>query len=143
MGFRSGAYATVWEVTPRSEKVTQVRISTSKRQAGSESYMQDFCEFCSCIGETTAKAARALQHGDRIKLGDIETTSNFYKKVNDVWEVLPKWEEGARKFVNYNIYSFEKASEKHGAAGRQAVEYEDPNIDNVDVVAENDEGFPF
>lgn len=126
MGFRSGAYATVWDVSPKSEKVTQIRISTSKKPKGSDEYIQDFSGFCACIGENAAKAARALQVKDRIKLGEVEVCTTYVK-------------EKEKTYTNFNIFSFEKAEQK---TTDDVMNYVDPEISNVDEVDE-EEGLPW
>lgn len=42
MGFRTGAYAKVWEVTPMSDTSTKVRMSISRKNKQSGEYEQDF-----------------------------------------------------------------------------------------------------
>lgn len=126
MGFRNGAYATVWDIKPKSDKVTQIRISVSRKPKGSEEYVQDFSGFCSCLGETVASAAKALQVRDRIKLGDVEVCTTYVKE-KDI------------TYTNYNIYSFEKVENNNSG---NAVDYSDPEIMDVDDVDET-EGIPF
>lgn len=45
MGFRTGAFAKVWEVTPMSDTSTKVRISVSRKNKQSGEYEQDFSGF--------------------------------------------------------------------------------------------------
>ena len=42
MGFRTGAYAKVWEVTPMSDTSTKVRMSVSRKNKQTGEYEQDF-----------------------------------------------------------------------------------------------------
>lgn len=42
MGFRTGAYAKVWEVTPMSDTSTKVRLSVSRKNKQTNEYEQDF-----------------------------------------------------------------------------------------------------
>lgn len=46
MGFRTGAFAKVWEVTPMSDTSTKVRISVSRKNKQSGEYEQDFPASC-------------------------------------------------------------------------------------------------
>lgn len=40
MGFRTGAYAKVWEVTPMSDTSTKVRLSVSRKNKQTNEYSQ-------------------------------------------------------------------------------------------------------
>lgn len=46
MGFRTGAYAKVWEVTPMSDTSTKVRMSVSRKNKQTGEYEQDFFRVC-------------------------------------------------------------------------------------------------
>ena len=48
MGFRTGAYAKIWEVTPMSDTSTKVRLSVSRKNKQTNEYEQDFFRLCSC-----------------------------------------------------------------------------------------------
>lgn len=95
MGFRTGAYAKVWEVHPKTPNVTTLRVSTSKKPKGSDEYVQDFSGFISCLGATAAAAACGLNAGDTIKLGDVEVTTTYVK-------------EKQKEYTNFACFSFEK-----------------------------------
>ena len=119
MGFKNGAYATVWDIQPRSPKVTVLRISTSKKPHGSDEYVQDFSGFCSCVGETAATAAKGLKVGERIKLGDVETTTSYIKE-KDI------------TYTNFAVYSFERV-EKTGDSKGQGNDFtNEPEVEGVD-----------
>ena len=75
MGFRTGAYAKVWEVTPMSDTSTKVRMSISRKNKQSGEYEQDFSGFVLAIGTAAAKKAAGLKEGNRIKLGDVDVTT--------------------------------------------------------------------
>lgn len=49
MGFRTGAYAKVWEVTPMSDTSTKVRLSVSRKNKQTNEYEQDFSGFVLAI----------------------------------------------------------------------------------------------
>ena len=68
MGFRTGAYAKVWEVTPMSDTSTKVRMSISRKNKQSGEYEQDFSGFVLAIGTAAAKKAAGLKEGDIITL---------------------------------------------------------------------------
>lgn len=94
MGFRTGAYAKVWEVKPVSDTLTKLRISISKKNKQSGEYEQDFADFVAAIGTAAAKKAAGLKEGDKIKLGDVDV-SNSYNKEKGI------------KYTNFKLFSFE------------------------------------
>ena len=98
MGFRTGAYAKVWDIKPRTPKATALRISTSRKPHGSDQYVQDFGGYVTCLGENAAKAALALKAGDKIKLGDVEVQTTYVKEKDTT-------------YTNFNVFSFEKVSD--------------------------------
>lgn len=57
MGFRTGAYAKIWEVTPMSDTSTKVRLSVSRKNKQTNEYEQDFSGFVLAIGTAAAKKA--------------------------------------------------------------------------------------
>ena len=99
MGFRTGSYAKVWEVTPEDDNKTKLRVSISHKDKNDESgktYIQDFSGFISCRGSINAKRAAALKggnNGDRIRIGSADTTY-FYNK------------EKEKGFTTHIVYSF-------------------------------------
>lgn len=100
MGFRSGAWAKVWEVTPVSDACTKIRISVSQKNKQTGEYEQDFSGFVMCAGTAVAKKACALNKGDTIKLGDCDVSTK-YDKQREV------------TYTNFKLFSFEEdTSEK-------------------------------
>ena len=77
MGFRKDAWATVWGVEAKSDTVTSVRLSTSRKDRQSDEYVQDFSGFVTFFGTAAAKKAACLKEKDRIKLGDVEVTTSY------------------------------------------------------------------
>ena len=98
MGFRTGAYAKVWEVTPMSDTSTKVRMSVSRKNKQSGEYEQDFSGFVLAIGTAAAHKAAGLKEGDRIKLGDVDVSTKYdrEKKVT---------------YTNFKMFSFETDGE--------------------------------
>lgn len=94
MGFRKDAWATCWGTEPKSDTLTNVRISTSKKDKQTGEYNQDFSGFVAFVGTAAAKKAAALKEKDRIKLGDVEVTTKYdsEKKIT---------------YTNYKCYNFE------------------------------------
>lgn len=96
MGFRTGAYATVWGVDTGKGNFTKVRLTVSRKNRETGQFDQDFSGFCTFIGTAHALAAK-LKERDRIKLGDVDV-SNTYDK------------ESKKEYVNYKVFSFEMAN---------------------------------
>lgn len=121
MGFRNGAFASVWSVEPGKGNFTKVRLSISRKNKDGQ-YEQDFAGYCTFISQAHAKAAR-LKEKDRIKLGDVDV-SNSYDKGKQ------------KEYVNFKVFDFEIA----GATGSSK-----PTGDQVvsnPIEGENDEGEP-
>lgn len=97
MGFRTNAYATVWEVSPVSDTMTKVRLSTSKKNKQTGEYETDFSGFVGFVGSVAAKNAAMLSVKDRIKLGDIDVTTKYDK-------------EKKLNYTNYVVFNFETAN---------------------------------
>ena len=93
MGFKNGAYATVWGIEDKG-KTTSVRLSISKKNSKTNEYETDFSGFCRFIGEAH-KNAYTLKVKDRIRLNECEVTTLFVK-------------DTGREYVTYKVFSFEK-----------------------------------
>lgn len=103
MGFRTGAYATIWEVTPEREFSTKLRISTSKKNKNTGEYEQDFSGYVSASGKGAAQKAAKLNVRDRIRLGDVDVTTTYNK-------------ESGKTYTNFKIFSFDTQDEIEDAA---------------------------
>ena len=77
MGFRKDAWATCWGVEVKSDTLTQVRISTSRKDKQTDEYVQDFSGFVAFVVSAAAKKAASLKEKDSIKLGDVEVTTKY------------------------------------------------------------------
>lgn len=102
MGFRSGAFATVWSVEEKG-KMIKARISTSRKNKDTGEYEQDFSGFCTFVGSAKADASR-LRERDRIKLGGVDVTTTYDKERN-------------REYVNYTVFDFEMEESGRGSNG--------------------------
>ena len=96
MGFRSGAYAKCWSVEPKSDTMTKVRISISRKNKNTGEYEQDFSGFAAFVGSAAAKNAAKLKEGDRIRLGDVDVCTTYNKALG-------------KEYVDYKVFSFEMA----------------------------------
>ncbi len=103
MGFRTGAFAKVWEVSPMSDTSTKVRMTISRRNRKTGEYEQDFSGFVLAIGTAAARKAAALKEGDRIKLGDVDVSTKYDK-------------EKKVTYTNFKMFSFEKDGESKASA---------------------------
>ena len=103
MGFRKDAWATCWDTEVKSDTMTQVRLSTSRRDKQTGEYVQDFSGFVAFIGTAAAKKAATLKEKDRIKLGDVEVTTKYDpdKKVT---------------YTNFKCYNFEMQNEENSSS---------------------------
>lgn len=124
MSYRQGSFAKVWEITPKSNTNTQIRISTSRKNKDTGEYEQDFSGFVSCVGTAAAKKAANLNKGDTIRLGDVDVTTKYdaNKKIT---------------YTNFTMFSFqtnaEVEAEKNG--GKSApipVDVNDPDPDETE-----------
>lgn len=102
MGFRNNSFATVWEVTPGTDTRTKGRISISRKNRQTGEYETDFSGYVDFIGTAAAKKALGLKEKDRIRLGDVDVTSNYVKEKNIT-------------YTNFKIFSFETQAEIDGA----------------------------
>lgn len=115
MGFRVNSYATVWSVESTRPNVTKVRLSTSRRNKQTGEYEQDFSGFCNFVGNCAVDALQ-LREKDRIKLGDVDVTSRYDR-------------EARREYINYTVFSFERA-ESGGATRQENVHVQEPVEEN-------------
>ena len=117
MGFRSGAYATVWEIKPGTNTRTDGRISTSYKNKKTDTYEQDFGDFVAFIGSAAANKALKLRERSRIKLGDVEVTTKYSK-------------ETGKKYTNFKIFSFDILDENGNVVTNNSSA---PDINSFDV----------
>lgn len=114
MGFRNGAYASVFSVKKGDGNYYEVNLVTSKKNKNSGNYERDFGGFARFIGNAASGIAKfdgknAKDNGNRpitrIKLGDVETTNSYSKK------------DGVGKtYTNYVVYSFEYVDGNNGGS---------------------------
>ena len=103
MGFRTGAYAKVWEVTPMSDTSTKIRMSVSRKNPQTNEFEQTFSGFVLCIGTAAARNAAKLKEGSRIKIGNCDVTTKYdsQKKIT---------------YTNFKMFSFEDADGNNSSA---------------------------
>lgn len=127
MGFRTGAYAKVWEVTPMSDTSTKVRMSVSRKNKQSGEYEQDFSGFVLAIGTAAAHKAAGLKQGDRIKLGDVDVSTRYDrdKKVT---------------YTNFKMFSFDVENGSNTSGGSGGNTEPQPPVDEGEL---DDNRLPF
>ena len=119
MGFRTGAYAKVWEIKKGNGNYTDIRISTSKKNKRTEEYETDFSGYVRLIG-TAHQNANTIKEKDTIKIGDCETTNSYDK-------------EKKVTYTNHAIFTFEGVVNDNSAQ----------NSKNTETPAVDDEELPF
>lgn len=96
MGFRNGAYATVWEVKQGNGNYSDARISISRKNKDTGEYRTEFNAWVRLIGQAH-KDANMLERRSRIRIGECDVT-NKYDKEKEV------------TYTNYAIFGFEDAN---------------------------------
>lgn len=117
MGFRSGAWMRIFEITP-GERSTKVRGSISKKNKQSGQYEQDWSGFVALAG-TAHRDAGKLKVNDTIKIGECDVTSRYDK-------------EKKKEYINFSIYSFETNEEQGGASAPVPAASAAPAADTTD-----------
>lgn len=132
MGFREGAYATVWEVRPGpgSGNWTKGRISVSRKTEQGE-YESDFDEYVMFIGSAAANKALQLKPKDRIRLLRVDATTTYDRERNT-------------KYHNYKIFEFEDANrpDNNSPQSSRPVSVE-AVTESVDSGEPDDSDYPF
>jgi len=130
MGFRTGAYAKLWEIEQKSQGRSRVRLSTSRKDKETGEYETDFSGFVDFCGSACVQKLSRHKNGDRVVLGDVDVTVR-YDKEKDV------------QYTNFKCFSFEEIED--GGAPRHtrpaAKHVDDGEIDND--IDEDDGSYPF
>jgi hypothetical protein len=119
MGFRNGAYATIWEVKAGKGNYSDVRLSISKKNKQTDQYETDFSGFVRFIG-TAHQNAGSLKEKDRIKIGDCEVTNSYDK-------------EKKVTYTNFAVFSFEDVNGNNNSSSSKPKDDSFVNIpDGID-----------
>lgn len=94
MGFRTGAYATVWDVRPGQGNFVDVRISTSRKDRETGKFVQDFGGYVRFVGNA-ANEASTLKERDRIRIGECDVSNRYDRDKNIT-------------YTNCAVFDFEK-----------------------------------
>ena len=125
MGFRTGAFAKVWEVKPFSDTSVKLRLSVSRKNKQTGEYEQDFSGFVNAVGTAAAKKAASLKEGDRIKIGDVDVTTKYDA-------------EKKTTYTNFKMFSVEL--DDGGSAPKSNNTEPQPSVDSGEV---DDSRLPF
>ena len=129
MGFRQGAYCTVWSTESGQGKYVKGRISISRKNRETNEYEDEFSGFVMFIGEARAKAEK-LKERDRIRLGDVDVTRRYDKEKN-------------KEYYNFKVFSFETEAEFGSGGGQRSYASQGDNpVDGGFTPVETDE-LPF
>ena len=132
MGFRIGAYATVWEIKDGSGNWTDVKLSISKKNRYTGEYETDFNSYVRFIGGAAEKADR-LDPRTRIKIGECDVTNHYDK------------EKGVT-YTNYAVFDFEYEDETDNRNDSDIEKEDGRKYDRSGFVSyslDDDEGLPF
>ncbi len=142
MGFRTGAYATVWG-TPESisKTMSKVRITITRKNKETGEYEADFSGYVRFCGTAAVNKAANLRERDRIKLGDVDVTNKYDK-------------EKQKEYTDFKIWSFEDADADSGSGSQSNSKppvkpaMDNPLFNNAGADGENpedggDERLPF
>lgn len=116
MGFRSGAYATVFSVKKGNGNYYDVNLSTSHKDRQSGNYVRDFNGFVRFVGEAAKAIAKfdgrnSKDNGNkpvtRVKLGDVDARNTYdaTKKVT---------------YYNFTVFTFEDANDNGGSNNKKS-----------------------
>lgn len=131
MGFRNGAWATVWgvEETP-SGKATRVRLSVGKRNGNTGKYVTDFSGFCIFIGDAHNAASQSLKEKDRIKLESCDV-STIYDKEKD------------KNYTTYKVFSYSLDDDKENTHRNNGNNNKMSAGETLEDIVDDDEEMPF
>lgn len=116
MGFKNGAYATVWETRDRNGRA-EARMSINRKDQNGN-YVTDWSDWVTLIGAAKDLVGAAAK--TRIRLGDVDV-SNRYDKEKKVM------------YVNYKMFTYENPNANgnnsggYNAPARPAAVIDDPD----------------
>lgn len=128
MGFRTGAFASVWSVEEGRGNTLKVRLSVSRKNKQTDEYEQEFSGFCTFIGNAKVKAEK-LKAKDRIKLGDVDVTTWFNR-------------DKGIEYVTYKVFDFEYQNGSGGTGGNNAQKQTDFDV-SIPEGESDEEELPF
>ena len=136
MGFRTGAYASVFSVKRGNGNYYDVNITTSHKDRNSGNYVRDFGAFVRFAGDAANVVARfdgksSKDNGNRplarVRLGDVDTTNtyNAAKGITYTNHVVFTCEEVESTSVGGGNYTASSHGNTHGNNGGSAKSIDD------------------
>ena len=136
MGFRTGAYASVFSVKRGNGNYYDVNITTSHKDRSSGNYVRDFGAFVRFAGDAANVVARfdgksSKDNGNRplarVRLGDVDTTNtyNAAKGITYTNHVVFTCEEVEGTSVGGGNYAANSHDNGHGNNGGHAKSMDD------------------
>ena len=136
MGFRNGAYASVFSVQKGNGNYYDVNIATSRKNRTSGQYETDFRGFVRFAG-TAATGIASLdgQHSknngnrpiSRVKLGDVDTTNSYSARDN-------------RTYTHHVVFSFDFAGDSNRTVAPQTNTDQKTANDYANAIPDDEEG---
>ena len=122
MGFRSGAYARIWEIEQKSASFVKGRISINYKNKQTGEYEQDFSGFVSFIGTACADHASKLEPKDMIRIGDCDVSTKYDR-------------DKRVTYTNFKIFSFADVENTDSPQPRSepTVSVDDGELDEEDA----------
>lgn len=130
MGFGVNSWAKAWELKP-SDRYTDARISTSKKDRQTDEYKQDFSGFVRLVGSAHAKAQH-MKNGDRFRILSCSVENTYEKETKTTYY----------SFIVFDIESAEDG-DSTGRAHTNDATLQNTAASPAPVEEENDEELPF
>ena len=105
MGFRNGAYASIFSVKKGQGNYHDVNLAISKKNRDGDGYVTDFRGFVRFIGDASTQIAKfegkdSKNNGNRpitrVKLGSVDVSNSYNPSTN-------------KSYTNFVVFSFEPA----------------------------------
>lgn len=107
MGFRNGAYATVWKVKAGKGNYKEVQLSVSRKNKNTGEYQTEFSAWVRFVGMANERAEQ-LEEKSRIKIEACDVTNSY--------------DRGKRiTYTNYTVFDFEVVRDRNEQPGEMDV----------------------
>ena len=123
MGFRTGNYARIWEVTDKG-RYLEAKMSVSKRNKATGKYEQEWSAFGVRLVGHAANQAKEMTFPASVQLGSCDVTNKYDK-------------EKKITYTNYVVFDFQVSPSVVPSAPTQ------PPVNNAAATQAADEELPF
>lgn len=103
MGFRNGAYATIWKVKDGKGNYKEVQLSVSRKNKNTGEYQTEFNAWVRFVGMANERAEQ-LEEKSRIKIEACDVTNSYDR-------------EKKITYTNYTIFDFEVVGDRNAQPG--------------------------